>query len=77
MHIEKLFRVLVVGGALAVQSPLFANQIMCEIPEVTPPPQEELSPLFCDAEDACVVDAEGKKVPKAGFFCCWGTECAE
>ncbi len=78
MNLEKLFRVMVVGGALMTNAPLFAEGSEPQV--VTPPPQEELAPLFCDASDAdkCVPSAcGGKKVAKEGFECCWGTSCDE
>ena len=37
---------------------------------------EDLKPIFCTDEGACVPDpCTGKLVAKAGFECCWGTSC--
>lgn len=73
MKTDKLFNLLVLGGALVV-----ANSVSANVPANT-----ELSPLFCGAidvskpveENTCVLNETGQAVVKAGFYCCWGTDC--
>lgn len=78
MKIEKLFNVLVVGGALLTAAPALAAQTI-----ETLPLSAEGEPLasqlaFCQPENPnhCVVNEEGERVPRAGITCCWGTSCA-
>ena len=67
MNIDKLFQVLVVGGTLLAGN-AFPSEIVSEA--------EDLKPIFCTDEGACVPDpCTGKLVAKAGFECCWGTSC--
>ena len=70
MKMDKLFNLLVMGGAL-----LSANSVIAA--------QAELAPAFCKPFDAskpveentCVKTPDGKQVVKEGFYCCWNTSC--
>ena len=78
MRIEKLFQVLVVGGALLSGATMANTPLSCvEEPQgfSLSEGQVELEPIFCDQPEACVTDCQGKKKVKAGFECCWGTSC--
>ena len=76
MNVDKLFKVLVVGGALmtCAESMAFGHQSL----EVQSDLVEQSSPLFCHPEDenTCVENEEGEIVVKEGFTCCWGTSCS-
>lgn len=76
MNVDKLFKVLVVGGALmtSAETMAFGHQSL----EVQPEVKEELSPAFCSPEDEnlCVENEEGEIVVKEGLYCCWGTSCS-
>ena len=82
MQIERLFQVLVIGGALlsgAVKAET-RQPISSESPEgfsllggkLEP---QDLKPALCDQPGVCVVGDNGKKKAKEGFECCWGTSC--
>ena len=78
MKTEKLFGLLVVGGALWVTQ----SALPCGVPE---PIEEEAEPLpaFCspfnpelpDDQNTCVIDDQGKQVVRQGLVCCWATSC--
>ncbi len=74
MEIEKLFKVLVVGGGLLTAGSSFADQSEDALEEVLEP---ELAIAFCNPEDtnSCIENEDGEIVVKEGFFCCWGTSC--
>jgi hypothetical protein len=76
MNVDKLFKVLVVGGALmtAAETMAFDHQSL----EVQTEVKEELGPAFCSPEDEnlCVQNEEGEIVVKEGLYCCWGTSCS-
>lgn len=78
MNIEKLFQVLVVGGALLSGS-AFANQVQpaCGVDPFAQAQSaaDKLELIFCTEPDACVVGCDGQKHVKEGFECCWGTSC--
>lgn len=79
MKIEKLFQVLVMGGALLSTAGI-ADQVtpacgVDPLPQVQSGPADELTPIFCTEPEACVVGCDGKKHVKEGFECCWGTSC--
>ncbi|MBI1861728.1 MAG: hypothetical protein HYR96_12500 [Deltaproteobacteria bacterium] len=80
METQKLFNLLVVGGAL------LGNYVTAAGPQLSPstagavndepPQQEQLQPIFCDQPGSCVPGAcGGKPHAKPGFECCWGTSC--
>lgn len=73
MEIEKLFKVLVVGGSLMASAGSIANQSF----EVQNSSEEETL-TFCSIENEkiCVENEEGEIVVKEGFECCWGTSCS-
>ena len=85
MKIDKLFNVLVVGGAVLTAASAQANDQTVESVEESQIILEELlqgEPIpgalaFCNAEDenTCVENDAGVKVPRAGINCCWGTSC--
>lgn len=72
MKTNKLFKVLVLGGAMLV-----ANSIGAEENTSTPPPEESLAPIFCAADnpETCAANQCGKLDAPKGFFCCWNTSC--
>jgi len=77
MQIQKLFNVLVVGGAMLTTGAIASNGLSAQ-----PAAEEnvaELTPAFCDPKEPeiCETTACGKKQVKAGFECCWGTSCDE
>lgn len=76
MNVDKLFKVLVVGGALmtSADSMAFGHQSL-DVNTIT---KEEPSPLFCQPEDEnqCVENEDGEVVVREGFYCCWGTSCS-
>ncbi|MFT6069719.1 MAG: hypothetical protein ACJAT2_001500 [Bacteriovoracaceae bacterium] len=76
MNVDKLFKVIVVGGALMTSAETMAFGHLSL--EVQPEIKEELSPTFCNPEDEnqCVENEEGEIVVKEGFYCCWGTSCS-
>ena len=82
MQIERLFQVLVIGGALLAGSGMAESvqPATNEVPDFFSPMERrlesrELQPILCDKADACVVGSNGKKKVKEGFECCWGTSC--
>ncbi len=76
MNIDKLFKVLVVGGALmtSAETMAFGHQSL----DVQAESKEEPSPAFCNPEDEnqCVENDQGEIVVKEGLYCCWGTSCS-
>ena len=76
MNVDKLFKVLVLGGALmtSTESMAFGNQTLA----VQAEEKTELGPAFCNPEDEnlCVENDEGEVVVKEGLYCCWGTSCS-
>ena len=78
MKMEKLFNILVVGGAL-----LTANSTLVAANEDVA--ESDGAPAFCKPFDpskppeqnTCLINEQGKQVVKPGFFCCWGTTCGE
>jgi hypothetical protein len=73
MRTEKLFGLLVVGGAaLAAGSAPVKAQVI-----------EEAAPAFCsphdptlpEEENTCVLNADGTQSVREGLECCWGTSC--
>jgi hypothetical protein len=76
MKIDKLFKVLVVGGALmtSAETMAFGHQSL----EVQTEVKEENALAFCHPEDenTCVENEEGEIVVKDGLYCCWGTSCS-
>ncbi|OQW46216.1 MAG: hypothetical protein A4S09_16610 [Proteobacteria bacterium SG_bin7] len=82
MKTEKLFNVLVLGGALITTPTIYAdvseqnqraNVLLNHLLEAQPIPARQ---AFCSADDqATCVEEKGKKVPRAGIVCCWGTSC--
>lgn len=84
MQMEKLFQVLVVGGALLGGQSISLGEtenlnanFMERGALQGATGAEELSPIFCTTEEACPKDANGQPKVKAGFVCCWGTSCAK
>lgn len=88
MNTQKLFHVLVLGGAMLSGSPLALGDTpsgeVAENPSCVSAPSadegqapfdEELKPAFCNQPGACVAGPGGKKIVKEGFFCCWNTTC--
>jgi hypothetical protein len=77
MTTEKLFRVLVLGGALIV-----ANSATAQA-QTTTPAEELPAQTFCEPKnpDHCVTNTcnpnEPKVEPKKGIVCCWGTSCEQ
>ena len=73
MEIEKLFKVLVVGGTLIASTGSMANDIL-ELENTI----KETTLTFCSVEDEklCVENEEGEFVAKEGLECCWGTSCS-
>ncbi len=80
MTTNKLFGLLVMGGALLV-----ANTGRSELPASTESenaPREAML-AFCSVpdpskpveENTCVKDADGNNIPREGLVCCWGTSC--
>ena len=71
MEIDKLFKLLVVGGGLLTAGTSSANedleQVLADDPIVA----------FCNPDDTrmCVENDEGEIVVREGFTCCWGTSC--
>jgi len=78
MNIERLFQVLVVGGAI-ISGVSMADSSMPVSEESSALPLSEtteaLGLVFCDQPGACVVGCDGKLKVKEGFECCWGTSC--
>jgi len=75
MNVEKLFKVLVVGGAMMGASSSMAQGE----PSFDSETGEEQGRLaFCAPEDevTCVENEEGELVVRDGLFCCWGTSCS-
>ena len=72
MNIQKLFHVLVVGGAL--MSSGYASDT-AEENSLTEGPK--LQSVFCtsESEKVCEKDKCGNAKVKDGFECCWGTSC--
>ena len=80
MKTNKLFQILVMGGALVTTGVSLADSsgqrsaasVFNEAEEAG-----ELAPAFCDPQkpEFCEVDANGKAKVKDGFECCWGTSC--
>lgn len=80
MEINKLFQVLVVGGAILSGGSVPANgetgsPVSDETKALFESADAELKSIFCNAPGACVVDVDGKRKVKKGFYCCWGTRC--
>ena len=83
MQMHKLFHVLVVGGAMMTGSSVVALQTSQSLETLESAPalsnsileDEELKPIFCTEEGACVVGTDGTKKVKDGFVCCWNTTC--
>ena len=82
MQIERLFHVLVIGGALLSGSTMAetAKPVSNKVPDLFSSMEgglepQELTPIFCNNPGACVVGTNGKKKVKEGFECCWGTSC--
>lgn len=81
MKNEKLFQLLVIGGALLINQPASAHETN---PTEQPVESPELAPLVCDIfdpnkpaeENTCVQTSEGEIIVKDGFYCCWGTACS-
>lgn len=73
MNVEKLFKVLVVGGALMGASKGMAQGL--DIPGFSEDDPGQLA--FCSPADesTCVENEEGEVVVRDGLFCCWGTSC--
>jgi|GEM_PF-2075712 len=79
METQKLFSVLVIGGALLAGGSIGAQDgtsalLTSEVLEAT---EGEPVQCFCNLEKCCDVDCEGKKKVKDGFVCCWNTSCDE
>lgn len=76
MNVDKLFKVLVMGGAV-----LGATQTLAQgnlpLPGTGDSNPDQLA--FCSPQDevTCVENEEGELVVRDGFFCCWGTSCKE
>lgn len=89
MDVQKLFQVLVVGGAMLSGSPLAAQGERLGIDgtetaewlsalsasDEAAALDDELQPIFCNRPEACVAGPGGTKVAKPGFACCWNTRC--
>jgi len=74
MKMNKLFQVLVVGGAMLSTNGLLADQQNPTPAELDP--ESEL--VFCtepNIEKYCEEACDGKLVAKEGLECCWGTSC--
>ena len=82
MKMDKLFNLLVMGGALLSTNSVLAGQSLAAAASEE---QKEPAPAFCKPVDAskppeentCVKTEDGKQVVKEGFFCCWNTSCEE
>ena len=74
MNVEKLFKVLVVGGAMmgAAQT---MGQGLDPIPGISDGNADQLAFCYPDDENTCVENEEGEVVVRDGLFCCWGTSC--
>ena len=72
MKTEKLFNVLVLGGALLGSGAAMADDL------VAGPPAFCTTKEYCEPVYSCSEDAELEKnwAPKKGVNCCWGTSCA-
>jgi hypothetical protein len=68
MKTDKLFSLLVLGGALLASNGPKAQSAT---------DKEGKAPVFCDKNDTnmCVPDGNGGKKVKQGLYCCWGTTC--
>ncbi len=81
MKIEKLFQVLVVGGALmGGQAISLADSQVTSTSSTKNTSQKEVAggellPIFCTSVAECPKDATGHPKVKEGFECCWGTSC--
>ena len=73
MNVEKLFKVLVVGGALMGASQSMAQGL--DIPGLSDDDPGQLAFCYPDDENTCVENEEGEVVVRDGLFCCWGTSC--
>ena len=76
MKIEKLFKVMVVGGSMMATGSMLAQEGNLGIDTL-----DGVAPVqtFCnpDNEKICVENDEGDLVVRDGFTCCWGTSCEE
>lgn len=86
MKTEKLFNILVLGGALITTPAIYAEvseqrQQTAKIllNELLEAPAIPAIQTMCAADKptVCVDDGTGKKVPRAGVVCCWGTSCED
>jgi hypothetical protein len=82
MKSNKLYNVLVLGGALLAGQAASAEQGLRSGPRSAAAPSAEEQPLetgFCKPSNPenCVTNACGQSVPREGFVCCWGTSCAD
>ncbi len=90
MSLDKLFGVLVMGGALLAvggcsdedrddgQGPLTgAPDAAPGSADATPSPGDggELAPCFCNVDACCERDESGAGTLQPGFECCWSTTC--
>lgn len=75
MKIDKLFNVLVIGGALLAGGSALASGEQGASSAPSDSNQGTLVHCSKDNSLTCEQNKDGQSKPKAGLVCCWGSSC--